>query len=749
MAPGSQLTHAQRSRAQRSALLAQMFAIMIGSVVGGEYMMLYANDVLGLSPASIAAIISLAPFASVLRIPALPYIQRIGLTRSLQVARAGQGLIVLILLLLPAVAVTFPVLAILVVVFVLFRELGLGTVWQPLMRHITTDEDRGSFFARMRSSFTLVNLALSGSIAVLVGRQLEEGQYKLLLGLALFGSINAIYWSRGIPEPPVEPGQKRVGFRESLENLWRLFRTSSLFRLPLAITLIITASQIPIGIIYFREVLHIPANLLGAQIFCATLGQVLSLMLWGRVSDTLGFRPMLAGLLWLTTGLSLLLWIIPAFPVQDWTWGSLWSEMPMPVSALLLFGFGNGVLNAGLGIATTSVMHYHVNNRDSLIAMNLFALIQLCFQSAIVFALGLYLQHIVIPGVGQGSPLEWFHFDFYKVYRSAVVPALMLFAIPLVLKLPNLKPWFGVGDFFLVMRHNPWRSLLGTRRIYNDEEAGRVQLARDLGESPNPLNLPPLAELLQDPAFEVKIEAIRSLARSGSPFAGEQLQAILADEERRSLWDHAAWGLGELRHEAALELLITRLDPSSPVRVRAMAARALGKLRRPEAVEPLLTTIQEEDNPLHVVSACCWGLLHLEAYDRADIALQALLRLREREERYEILSIFSRWLGFTDRWILVADSRSSAWESLREYLDTMPDRWIATRKETIDAFLQRDFAGIRVIYRERLAITPESTEERPVLQALGNILEGQSEWSPAFVLATAWLLLGPEPEPLS
>jgi hypothetical protein len=196
-----QLNPHVRKRAQRSALFSQLFAVMISGVVAGEYMMLYANDVLGLSAVSIATIFSLAPFASVLRLPALPHIQRLGLVKSLQLARIGQGLIVIALLLLPADWVRFPILAGLVVTFVLFRELGLGTVWQPLMRSITTEDDRGGFFARMRSSFTLVNLTLSAAIALFVGQQLSELQYKILLGVALFGTVNSLLWSRGIPEP--------------------------------------------------------------------------------------------------------------------------------------------------------------------------------------------------------------------------------------------------------------------------------------------------------------------------------------------------------------------------------------------------------------------------------------------------------------------------------------------------------------------------------------------------------------------
>ena len=118
-------------------------------------------------------------------------------------------------------------------------------------------------------------------------------------------------------------------------------------------------------------------------------------------------------------------------------------------------------------------------------------------------------------------------------------------------------------------------------------------MARSLGDSPNPLNIAPLAELLQDPSFEVKTEAIRSLARARSEFAGRKLMEILEDDERRYLWDHTAWALGELGNAPAVALLIERLKPTSPVRARAMAARALGKIGYRQAIDSILQTLNE------------------------------------------------------------------------------------------------------------------------------------------------------------
>ena len=738
MSDARQMTDRERAKAQRAALLSQLFAIMVTMVIAGEYMMLYANDVLGLSPQKIAIIFSLAPFASILRLPAIPYIQRFGLVRTLRTARALQSVIILIFIAVPAAYMEWPLLALLIVFFVTFRELGLGAVWQPLMRNITTQNDRGLFFGRLRTWFTVVNLLLSGGIALFVGQRMEEGIFKFILVIAFLGTLNSIFWARLIPEPEVAQNGRMPGLWRSAKHIWFLLRRSKLFRLPLIIALVITSGQIPIGIVYFREALHVPVGILGAQIFCMTLGQVISLILWGKLSDAMGFRPMLTSLLGLTSVLLLILWFVHPFPLEEMPLIEILNTNALSVAALMVFGFVGGVLNAGVGIAITAVTHYHVSSRDSLANLNLFALFQLLFQSSLMLALGFYLQQFVQPRMAPADPNTLFYFDWYKVYSAGLVPVLMILCIPLASRLPNVKPWFGVSDFFSALRYTPWRSLVGRRRLLDGDEDHRIELARSLGDSPNPLNIEPLAELLQDPSFEVKIEAIRSLARARSEFAGHKLVAILEDKERRSLWDHTAWALGELGHGAGVDLLIERLQATSPARARAMAARALGKIGDRRAIDPILRVLNEESSSLHVIAGCCWALLRLEAREHADYAFRGLMKLREREERYEMLSIFSRWLGVTDRWILMSNSRAPAWESLHAFLDEFSREWRAERSEIIDVFRARERPALERFLGERIAAL--RNEERQLPESLLTVLKETSDWSPLCVLATAYLL---------
>lgn len=733
------LGDSQRKLGQRNAVRSQAFAAMISNVIAGNYMMLYANDVLGLSAQKIAIIFSLTPLVTVLRLPVVPYVQRFGLIRTLIYSRAGQGVIIATLLAMPASWVNGALLAALVISFLVFQEFGLATVWQPLMRHITTDMDRGGFYGRMRSIFTIVNLILSGAIALLVSDTLQEFQYKIILAVCIIGTFNSIFWVRSIPEPFIDRDANLPKVRDTIANMWKLLRTSPLFRWPLIIIFIVSIGETPIAIVYFREALHTPANLLGAMIFFDTLGKVISLILWGKVSDTLGFRPMLVGLLILSSILSLILWVIQPFPPQESNLLELISQNQLGTLALLIFGFGNGVLGAGLGIGTISLMQYHVTSKNSMSALNLFALFQVSCQALATFSVGFLLHQVVIPqGASASDSAGSLHFDFFKLYRSGLLPLLMIAAIPIALRLPNIRPWFGVADFFSALRYAPWRSLILPRQVYHEREELRIELARNLGDSPNPLNIPPLIELLRDPSYDVKVEAIRSLSYTRSDLAGDKLMEILNDNERRSLWGHATRALGELKHRPAVPLLTKRLSPDNPVRAIAHAARSLGKIGERSAAKPIFECLNRHGQPLHVVSSCCWALLKLDMHEYAETTFRVVGKLRLREERYELFSILARWIGITDRWLLISNSQVSTWQSLNEYLSDSPILHHIDMQAILDAFRDKRHRQIMQLVDDRLSTPGEMRQD--LIISMRKVLGETDEWSPLFVLATAWLL---------
>jgi phycocyanobilin lyase alpha subunit len=118
---------------------------------------------------------------------------------------------------------------------------------------------------------------------------------------------------------------------------------------------------------------------------------------------------------------------------------------------------------------------------------------------------------------------------------------------------------------------------------------------------------------------------------SGEPIDEPEALARLRQSEDPSLQYYAAWWLGRnrSRHPDAVPLLLTALrqrrprDPGAGVEENAVArnaARALGKLGDPAAIEDLLATLEDEDDGLREAAARALGEL------RARAAVAPLLR---------------------------------------------------------------------------------------------------------------------------
>ena len=165
------LTEKERKDGQRTALRFNLFGQFIQFIVLGQFLQLFASDVLGMEPTRIATILSIIPLMLFLRVFIIERVREIGRVKLLIWANVIRLLSMVVLLVLPIEWISFGVLVAVLVTFSLAQQLGIGTVWQPLLRDITTIKDRGQFFSRMRLAFTLVNTAVLVVISIFVGER--------------------------------------------------------------------------------------------------------------------------------------------------------------------------------------------------------------------------------------------------------------------------------------------------------------------------------------------------------------------------------------------------------------------------------------------------------------------------------------------------------------------------------------------------------------------------------------------------
>ncbi len=149
----------------------------------------------------------------------------------------------------------------------------------------------------------------------------------------------------------------------------------------------------------------------------------------------------------------------------------------------------------------------------------------------------------------------------------------------------------------------------------------REQAARTLGNLRDPQALPALLEALKDPEAEVRAAAALAVGRYNDPRTFDALADLLLEDPQLEVRQAAARALGETRHEQAIPYLLIALhdsfwwyeresgadalldaleaigkpavdallealgDPEGAI--RRFAARLLGRIRDPRAIQPL------------------------------------------------------------------------------------------------------------------------------------------------------------------
>jgi hypothetical protein len=175
------------------------------------------------------------------------------------------------------------------------------------------------------------------------------------------------------------------------------------------------------------------------------------------------------------------------------------------------------------------------------------------------------------------------------------------------------------------------------------DEHGTVIMTERLGQTKSPLMVDELLEALKDPRFNVRFEAIISIARmSPDPRLVEALISILHGTEL-SLSVIAAWALGRIGDEHALPTLREGLN-SEYRSIRAHCARALGTLKDTSMIPELVSRLETEtDKGLQIAYAAALGNLRAKA--AVDILLVRMKNFENEGARLELALSLARVAG--------------------------------------------------------------------------------------------------------
>ena len=197
-------------------------------------------------------------------------------------------------------------------------------------------------------------------------------------------------------------------------------------------------------------------------------------------------------------------------------------------------------------------------------------------------------------------------------------------------------------SFFL--QGNPFLALSSMVRYHlSEDESRRMELTRKMGDAKSHLTVEELLNAADDPSFNVRYEAIVSMARM--PPNDKLIRALSSAAKSREpgLSEAAVWALGRIGDRRAIPILREMLKCEYAL-LRSQCARALAKLNDQASVPAIIDAFKNEKND----NICAGYIAALGSFKKIDSLPQILALLRRLSDdrlRGEAALSVSRIIG--------------------------------------------------------------------------------------------------------
>lgn len=519
-----------------------------------------------------------------------------------------------------------------VLVFSILRTV-MDAGFMPWYRDLVPDAQRGKAEA--------VNAIVSGVVAILVSfgasltlqRVSGLSGYNLLIAAGAGAGVVALLML--LPIPGGHPLRREEGAIDAWAGLRLLFRDRNYVRYISATALYLLGVQMLTFLpLFLKEQAGLAADrvlLLDAVLRIGTLG---SSYLWGWSADRFGSKPVLL------SGMSLLaLMPLGAFFLPGLGAGTL-------TGAIVLFIF-YGVASQGTGAGQNRYFYVDLippNNKNP------------AYYSMASAWNGLFTALSPLMAGWLLDTCQPLQLQWSFVHVNAFTPlfvlctALMVGAIYLFGRLRSVGRVRTMEFISYFVQGNPFEAVGSMIRYhFARDEGARVTLTEQMGEAKNPLSVEELLEALADPSFNVRYEAIVSIARM-PPQARltEALVEVLLSKEP-DLSVAAGWALGRMGDRRAVPALRRMLQAEYAL-LRSRSARSLANLGDAESVPMLRAAFRNEktDN-IRVAYASALGVFR--AHEALEDLLALLGRLGDERLRQEVALAVARMAGVEHHYV--------------------------------------------------------------------------------------------------
>jgi MFS family permease len=298
LAPDPLVTPEDVERGKPALVKDAAWASLVGSLYGGVILIGFALE-LGATPWHIGLLAAVPFLAQVAQLPAIALIERFGERRKIAVVFAGIsrlliGLLALIVL-VPDKAAALRLLIAAQIGITLFGSIG-GCAFNSWLHQLLAAQGLGALFSRRLFWSTV--LASAGALAAGYAIQRWPGAQRLdayALSFAAAGAVGFIglYYLALVPEPP----PARTGPRTPLIELVRTpFADRNFRRVIVFMASWNFASNLaaPFLTVYFLQQMGFGMGRVTSLWVTSQLANALTMYLWGRVSDRLSNKAILA-----------------------------------------------------------------------------------------------------------------------------------------------------------------------------------------------------------------------------------------------------------------------------------------------------------------------------------------------------------------------------------------------------------------------------------------------------------------------
>ena len=602
----------------------------------------------------IGFLLSLLPFTGILSLALAPAIARVGYKRTWLTFFGLRTFITAFLLLTPWVVERFGseaamgFITAVVLVYALVRTVGVSAGF-PWIQEYVPNSVRGKYTASNNFYSTIAGFIAVTTAGLVLERTIGLTGYMVLIAIGvLFGFISVALASRIPGGAPVKPDKSKPAPPRDIKDA---LRDSDMLRYLAGVGLF-TLATVPLGAflpLFMRDQVGLSTSQVVLLQTGAMVGALVSSYFWGWASDRYGGRPVtLYGLAFRA--------LLPVF----------WMLLPGMGSAALpaanAIAVFQGFADVGWQVGATRLLYVSIvptAKRDDYMAVY-WAWLGLTSGFSQLFGGWLLTATENLSGSVAGIALD----PYTPLFLLGIVlPIAAIF----VLRRIRDDTTIGMGGFAgIFLRGNPFLALEAVVRFHlaKDEEAA-VRVTKQLGASKSPLTVEELLAALEDPRFNVRIEAVIAIAHHGPDPRLIDAVAEVLDGPEPALSTVAAWALGRMGDVRGLQPLRQAAQDSKYRSVRAHSLRSLGVLDDRESVPLALEGVAEESD-VGMLLAHASMLGRMQVTEATDRLLALLASSPSRSSRREMALAVARLVGDENNFVTTRTRAiwSSTWSHL-------------------------------------------------------------------------------------